>query len=289
MSDPVSFHSQLAKSWSSKYRHATFQARMQTFARAIEEFSSPGEHWLDAGCGTGELSTLLLIRGQKISAVDASPDMVRHCAVPSTVATVGHLPFADETFDGIVCSSVLEYTEDPSVGLREFHRVLKPKANLLVSVPNARSVLRAVQRVSYALLQVPQYMEHSHHAFTPEGFDALLATNGFTPRKTKCFGAVATGGGKAALRVLAAVARSDQEVDAQPGRVLLKLLDSCMPTNLYGPNDNYDLQSSLVLPALIRKFHDAIENGQPQVVVWGTGEPRRGFYTATIWPMHASF
>jgi GDP-L-fucose synthase len=52
---------------------------------------------------------------------------------------------------------------------------------------------------------------------------------------------------------------------------------SAMPTNLYGPNDNYDLASSHVLPALIRKFHDAKEQGVPQVVIWGTGRPRREF------------
>ena len=50
---------------------------------------------------------------------------------------------------------------------------------------------------------------------------------------------------------------------------------SAMPTNLYGPNDNFDLTSSHVLPALIRKFHEARERGAPEVVVWGSGTPRR--------------
>ena len=52
---------------------------------------------------------------------------------------------------------------------------------------------------------------------------------------------------------------------------------SAMPTNLYGPNDNFDLQSSHVLPALIRKFDDARLAGETQVTVWGTGRPRREF------------
>ena len=52
---------------------------------------------------------------------------------------------------------------------------------------------------------------------------------------------------------------------------------SLMPTNLYGPGDNFDLQTSHVLPALIRKFHEAKERGDRQVVVWGTGKPRREF------------
>jgi len=50
-----------------------------------------------------------------------------------------------------------------------------------------------------------------------------------------------------------------------------------MPTNLYGPNDNYDLQNSHVLPALIRKMLEARERGDAEVVVWGTGTPRREF------------
>ena len=52
---------------------------------------------------------------------------------------------------------------------------------------------------------------------------------------------------------------------------------SAMPTNLYGPFDNFDLTSSHVVPALMRKFHDAKLAGQSEVVVWGTGTPRREF------------
>jgi len=52
---------------------------------------------------------------------------------------------------------------------------------------------------------------------------------------------------------------------------------SVMPTNLYGPNDNYDLANSHVLPALIRKFHEAKVEGKESVEIWGTGTPRREF------------
>ena len=55
---------------------------------------------------------------------------------------------------------------------------------------------------------------------------------------------------------------------------------SAMPTNLYGPNDNYDLQNSHVLPAMIRKFHEAKTNGTPAVTLWGTGSPMREFLHA---------
>jgi GDP-L-fucose synthase len=52
---------------------------------------------------------------------------------------------------------------------------------------------------------------------------------------------------------------------------------SAMPTNLYGPNDNFDLENSHVLPALIRKFHEAKISGEKEVSIWGTGAPRREF------------
>lgn len=55
---------------------------------------------------------------------------------------------------------------------------------------------------------------------------------------------------------------------------------SVMPTNLYGPNDNYDLNNSHVLPAMIRKFHEAKRDGKPSVELWGTGSPMREFLHA---------
>jgi GDP-L-fucose synthase len=55
---------------------------------------------------------------------------------------------------------------------------------------------------------------------------------------------------------------------------------SVMPTNLYGPNDNYDLENSHVLPALIRKFHEAKMSSAPTVTMWGSGKPKREFLHA---------
>jgi GDP-L-fucose synthase len=55
---------------------------------------------------------------------------------------------------------------------------------------------------------------------------------------------------------------------------------SVMPTNLYGPNDNYDLINSHVLPAMLRKMHEAKINNQPEVIIWGTGTPKREFLHA---------
>lgn len=64
---------------------------------------------------------------------------------------------------------------------------------------------------------------------------------------------------------------------------------SCMPTNLYGPHDNYDLSGSHVMPAMIRKFHEAKLSGAPRVELWGTGAPLREFCMWTIWRTPAYF
>lgn len=64
-----------------------------------------------------------------------------------------------------------------------------------------------------------------------------------------------------------------QSYDKQYGTKFI----SVMPTNLYGPNDNFDLESSHVLPALLRKFHDAKTKGEKEVVMWGTGSAMREF------------
>ena len=64
---------------------------------------------------------------------------------------------------------------------------------------------------------------------------------------------------------------------------------SVMPCNLYGPNDNFDLATSHVLPALIRKFHAAKAKGETEVTVWGTGTPCGNFFMSTIWPMPSCF
>jgi GDP-L-fucose synthase len=60
-------------------------------------------------------------------------------------------------------------------------------------------------------------------------------------------------------------------------RQYLRKWISAMPTNMYGPGDNFDLDNSHVLPALIRKFHDARDQGKPSVTLWGTGSAKREF------------
>jgi len=64
---------------------------------------------------------------------------------------------------------------------------------------------------------------------------------------------------------------------------------SVMPTNLYGKNDNYHSENSHVLPALIRRFHEAKQQNLKEVVIWGSGNPKRELYLPTIWQQPVCF
>ena len=59
-----------------------------------------------------------------------------------------------------------------------------------------------------------------------------------------------------------------------------------MPTNLYGINDNFHLENSHVIPALMRRFHEAKVNNDAEVIVWGAGKAMREFYMLMIWQRH---
>jgi GDP-L-fucose synthase len=64
---------------------------------------------------------------------------------------------------------------------------------------------------------------------------------------------------------------------------------SAMPNNLYGLEDNFDLQNSHVIPALMRKPHEEKTGGDPAMTVWGSGTPLREFFMSTTWPMQTCF
>ena len=59
-----------------------------------------------------------------------------------------------------------------------------------------------------------------------------------------------------------------------------------MPTNLYGTGDNYDLETSHVLPAILRKFHEAKKQGKAAITLWGSGDPLRSLCIVTTWLTH---
>jgi len=201
-SGPIDFHNQLASRWETNYRSKAFLSRVEALENALGERDLRGKHWLDAGCGSGTLSRWLAERGAKVVGIDGAPEMVRAAlsqagalegSLQFQVANVGALPFPAGLFDGVLCSSVLEYADHPELYLKELARVTKPGGTLLISVPNAESVVRLGLRTAFLLTNLvgrarPKYMAHSRHQYSKKEFSALLRTHGFEPDYMAAFG-----------------------------------------------------------------------------------------------------
>jgi ubiquinone/menaquinone biosynthesis C-methylase UbiE len=140
-----------------------------------------------------------------VEAVDAASEMLRVAheltsrvagVLPISfrqIATIEELPFPADSFDGVLCSSVLEYVVDPDTCIEELRRVLRPNGILLISVPNARSILRALLRMTYACTAKigrswPKYLSVSRHQYSVGEFRALLLARALVPEKCMCFG-----------------------------------------------------------------------------------------------------
>ncbi|MCC8984520.1 class I SAM-dependent methyltransferase, partial [Bradyrhizobium acaciae] len=102
------------------------------------------------------------------------------------IPTIASLPFADRSFDGVLCASVLEYVSDVAQCLRQIHRVLRPGGLLLVSIPNRGSLLRQSYKLAHAasvrLLARPlfRYLAFSKFDTSPAAMQALLRQHGLT-------------------------------------------------------------------------------------------------------------
>jgi ubiquinone/menaquinone biosynthesis C-methylase UbiE len=203
----VAFHDQLAERWEQKYARSTFNKRAQAILTMPAGEGRAGEHWLDAGCGTGTIARRLAQQGCRVTAVDGSARMIEAAERAAATGTgslplsflrvndVAELPFADATFDAIVCSSVLEYVEAPSLVLVELARVLRPAGRLIVSIPNRRAYLRRTQKLTHwitsrcGLAPWPRYIGLSRHAYTPEEFAGVLRASAFEARAWRYYGA----------------------------------------------------------------------------------------------------
>lgn len=184
--DAVEFHSSLAKDWSTKYKNPHFFNRYSTLSTLLGDLHA--QAWLDAGCGTGDLSLLLADHGANVTSIEKSEGMLENCLVPAIRADIEALPFSISTFDGVLCSSVLEYLSQPEVAVKEMHRVTRSSGRLLLSVPNSLSIIRALQRFTYTLCSRPAYMEYSRTSFTQRKFTTFLRRNGFSVKATYALG-----------------------------------------------------------------------------------------------------
>jgi len=202
----VDYHNELAPTWEDRYDRPSFKRREQIIKAFVMDQPLTSQYWIDAGCGTGRLSRLLAAQGANVVGVDAAEEMLsmgRELAGQLAVGDrlrfqhiedVNHLPFAASSFDGVLCSSVLEYLDDPFGCLREFARVVRSGGTLIVSVPNCRSILRRAQSIEFRLTRLlgrpgsPAYMRYSKNAFARYDLAQILMQSGFTPTRCEYLG-----------------------------------------------------------------------------------------------------
>jgi 2-polyprenyl-6-hydroxyphenyl methylase/3-demethylubiquinone-9 3-methyltransferase len=187
----VELHDSLAGQWERKYEKPSFARRRQLIASCLDGLNLDGQHWLDAGCGTGSLARLLAQKGCRVTGIDAAPAMLAAAQSAAAAEGLGHalsfqqvetvelLPFADASFDGVLCSSVLEYLDHPEACLSEFARVLRPGGLLLLTAPNRCSLLR---RMLHGILSIsrwagrpwPRYLLLSKNEYDRAGLAGAL-------------------------------------------------------------------------------------------------------------------
>lgn len=198
----AAFHERLATHWNCGYSQGGFQRRLIFIKKHIVELVQEGHRWLDAGCGSGVLTRELAVCGAVGDAVDASPAMIEAALSEygslkgrfrfRCIATVELLDAPDEAYDGVFCSSVIEYIEHPESALREFARVIRPGGVLFISVANSWSAIRLVQRLLRWLLgwfgrDRYSYLSVSKVSYTRQQILMLLRSAGFTIERIDTF------------------------------------------------------------------------------------------------------
>ena len=201
----VAYHDYLAENWEQRYQKRAFKARMDVLRRSLQGRQLTNTFWLDAGCGTGTLSRWMATQGYRVLGIDAAGEMIaraRELAHASQLAdrlrfsttnSISALKFENNSFDGVLCSSVLEYVAEPEACVAEFARVLRPAGLLLVSIPNRRSAARRMQVFSHRIarrsrMKGVDFLNYSRNEYARHEFAGLLAEAGFAVEKVLPFG-----------------------------------------------------------------------------------------------------
>lgn len=186
-----------------------------------------------------------------------------------------------EGFDNIVYRKSSELDLKDQVAVKEFFEKEKPKHVVLAAAKVGGIVANNTYRAEFIYENIMIQSNVIHQAYVT-GVDKLLFLGSsciypkMAPQPLKeeylLNDVLEPTNEPYAIAKIAGI-KMIEAYRAQYGREYI----SAMPTNLYGPNDNYDLQNSHVLPALIRKFHEAKIENKPSVEIWGTGSPKREF------------
>lgn len=206
LSRGIAFHEKIAANWSNGYSRQTFARRLSSFAVVFDHAIAADQRWLDLGCGSGVLSIELLKRRAIVTALDGSPAMLeeakklasRHCSVIEAYiqSDVTDLRMIDDgSFDGVLCSSVVEYLDSPNSILPEIARVLRSNGKLILSLPPKMSAIRTVQKcirwfTSIFGLEKFAYLSVSKFEIDPVDVEPWLESAGFAVERISPFDAL---------------------------------------------------------------------------------------------------
>ena len=190
------FHEEIAVDWTAGYARGGFARRLDLIRLILTRHVRPGDSWVDLGCGSGVLCRELLALGASVVAVDGSPRMLSHAReqmgseyagrvswIQSDVQSISSLK--DGAFDGVLCSSVVEYLDRPDALLKEVARILSPGGILVISLPPTLSAVRVFQKGIRAFMSMFgkdkfTYLSVSRLEISPRAIDRLLQEAGFS-------------------------------------------------------------------------------------------------------------
>jgi len=192
--DAVQFHDQIASEWSQKYKSGVFKQRFKLWSKILKKYLKSDETWLDAGCGAGDLTKVIVEHCTHTIAFDPSENMLQSLRSNTEIdlkkvstynGNINDLSFIEEKkVSGIICSSVFEYLKNIDPALNECHQILQNDGKLIVSIPakgfNIRYIQNILRRIGIIFnVNLFNYLEHSVFHETKENFIQILYQNGF--------------------------------------------------------------------------------------------------------------
>ncbi len=197
-----------AAGWSERYAlDARFERRFTRITHLIERVVTPtGGKALDVGCGTGIFSRYLAGLGWNVTAIDSSREMIEQArnyelrltnyefrrGIEFRNCNIENVAEAANTFDLILCLSMLEYVEDDEAAIQKFYDLLKPGGFLVVSVPNKPGMLRKMEGVVFGIRTATkdrlfrgrgEYLKFQKRQYTPFELDILMRQFGFRKKR----------------------------------------------------------------------------------------------------------
>jgi 2-polyprenyl-3-methyl-5-hydroxy-6-metoxy-1,4-benzoquinol methylase len=200
MSSPIDYHSKLSDNWSNFYNSKRFNNRLVLFKNLIDHYVKCNQKWVDLGCGTGNLSKLMLDKNISLLCIDGSNSMLEiakdkcnslHCNFELKNLEFESIPF-NSSYDGILSSSLIEYISNQERLFQNIADSLNKNGVLIISFPNKFSLIRNLQKLIHVIFKIFsikkfEYLEFSKKSWTLSGFTKFMKINNLELVETKAY------------------------------------------------------------------------------------------------------